>query len=233
MTVKGRRSQDGCIILFVKYPEPGKVKQRLTPPLPSEVASELYRNFILDHLITLGRLSVTLRIYFTPASSEQQFRTLLGEERSLLPQEGADLGERMKNAFLDVFSEGFERAVLMGSDLPDLPGRIIRDALLSLDTYGSVVGPSQDGGYYLIGFRKSTFTPEAFDSMPWSTDTVLESTLYILDQHHRTVYMLEYWNDIDTFENLKSLLHRSANSTFAHSHTMRYLDRFRDTFPYW
>ena len=100
MTVKGRRSQEGCIILFVKYPEPGKAKQRLTPPLPSEVAPELYRNFILDHLITLGRLSVTLRIYFTPASSEQRFRTLLGEERSLLPQEGADLGERMKkNAY--------------------------------------------------------------------------------------------------------------------------------------
>ena len=233
MTVKGRKSQDGCIILFVKYPEPGLVKRRLTPPLPSEVAAELYRNFILDHLVTLERLSVTLRIYFTPASSEVRFRQWLGEERSFLPQEGGDLGERMKNAFLDVFSEGFERAVLIGSDLPDLPGLIIRDSLLSLDTYGSVVGPSQDGGYYLIGFRNSTFTHEVFDSVPWSTDTVLDSTLTILAHHLRTVYMLEYWNDVDTFSDLKALLHRSTTSGFSQSNTMEFLHRFRDTFPYW
>ena len=233
MKVKGRTSGDGCIILFVKYPEPGRVKHRLTPPFPSEVAAELYRNFILDHLITLGRLSVPLRIYFTPASSEAQFRQWLGNDRTYVPQEGGDLGERMKNAFLDVFSEGFERAVLMGSDLPDLPGRIIRDSLLSLDTYDSVVGPSQDGGYYLIGFRDSTFTHEVLDSIPWSTDTVLDSTLSILVRLRRTTYMLEYWNDVDTFSDLRELLHRGDTTRFRNSHTMHFLERFRDTFPYW
>jgi glycosyltransferase A (GT-A) superfamily protein (DUF2064 family) len=121
----------------------------------------------------------------------------------------------------------------MGSDLPDLPGGIIRDALLSLDSFDSVIGPSKDGGYYLIGFKETTFTPEVFGPLPWGTDAVLGKTLRILEEQGRTAHLLACWNDVDTFSDLKDLLLRSDSTGFSHSYTMEFLSRFRDTFPYW
>lgn len=214
----------GCVILFVKYPEPGRVKTRLTPPLTPDKASELYRNFVLDQLDTLDALPFPTLIFFSPSSAEHQFREWLGAGRSYFQQAAEeDLGTRMKEAFRTAFSNGFDQAVLIGSDVPDLPAAILEEANTSLESYDTVLGPSTDGGYYLIGFRKEAFLPEAFDGIDWSTGSVFLQTLEILVNHKRSVHTLSEMRDIDTIEDLSELLKEVVSPDFSQSHTMRFI----------
>lgn len=155
--------KDRCLILFVKYPEKGKVKSRLAQSWTDDLAAGLYENFVNDMIVTLEKGSFSLRIYFHPPEKEEEVKKLWGEKYQYAAQRGADLGERMKNAFLQEFAAGFQMVVLIGSDCPDLPVDIIAESFRVLENKtGSVIGPAADGGYYLIGFRKDTFCPEIF-----------------------------------------------------------------------
>jgi rSAM/selenodomain-associated transferase 1 len=214
---------DSCVLLFVKYPAPGKVKTRLAKKLGAERAAQVYRNFVLDILDTLQRLDVKLRIFFEPADALDGLRQWLGEDYSYIVQSGGNLGKRMKNAFLYGFAEGFSRLVLIGSDLPDLPADFISLGLEALDTHDAVLGPSSDGGYYLIGFSKEDFLPEAFDNVAWGTDRVFAHTVKMFKRHRRRLYVLPRWHDVDTLEDLKSLVARSRNTNFRNSRTFSFL----------
>ena len=129
----------------------------------------------------------------------------LGPEYRYLPQRGRDLGERMKNGFLDTFTRGFEKVVLIGSDIPDLPLSFVEEAFTSLSEMDAVIGPSFDGGYYLIGFTKGAFLPRVFEGIAWGTEKVFKSTIQILTDEKRKLYVLPRWRDIDTIEDLKDL----------------------------
>ncbi len=212
-----------CILFFVKYPAPGKVKTRLAKDLGLAVATELYRNFALDILATLQNLNINFKIVFAPADSKDQFQQWLGKEYSYIPQAGQHLGQRMKNAFVQAFSEGFKDVIVIGSDSPDLPEVLLRGALSVLDAHDVVIGPSSDGGYYLIGFTRNTFLPEAFERVSWSSNKVFEQTVNILKQHRQSLYLLPQWHDVDTLADLESLLQRNKNSAFSKSATMHYL----------
>lgn len=214
---------ESCVLLFVKYPAPGKVKSRLAGHLGATLAAEIYRNFVLDILDTLHKLDVNLRIFFEPAHSPSEFRQWLGEDCSYVVQSGGNLGKRMKNAFSYGFGEGFSRVVLIGSDLPDLPGDFIALGLEALDTHDAVLGPSSDGGYYLIGFSKQTFLPEAFDNIAWGTNRVFTHTVRMLKRHHRKLLALPRWHDVDTLEDLKALVARSRSTNFRNSRTLSFL----------
>jgi len=95
--------------------------------------------------------------------------------------------------------------VLVGSDIPDLPLEFIEEAFTSLEEKDVVIGPSLDGGYYLIGFKDKKFSPQAFKGIPWSTERVFEETMKILKHEGLTVHALKPQRDIDTVEDLKSL----------------------------
>ena len=113
-------------------------------------------------------------IFLSPQEKETEIKKLFGNDHEYRPQRGTDLGARMKNAFTDCFSEGFKSVVLIGSDFPDLPLKIIEDAFAALDSSSdAVIGPAADGGYYLIGFRYDTFLPAIFEGLIWSTPLVL------------------------------------------------------------
>ena len=146
-----------------------------------------------------------------------------------LPQRGEDLGARMAHCFHEAFSKGFHRVVLIGSDLPDLPAEIIDEAFTSLEKIDSVIGPAYDGGYYLIGFNKGSFTPEVFSGIEWSTETVLQKTLDILKNQKRTVHHLPRWGDIDTLEDLKQFVERNEATPIC-QRTMDYLKK-NNIFP--
>jgi glycosyltransferase A (GT-A) superfamily protein (DUF2064 family) len=133
----------------------------------------------------------------------------------------------MKNAFFEVFSKGYQNTILIGSDSPDLPGTLIEEAFLSLRDHGAVIGPSLDGGYYLIGFRADTFLPEVFDRMPWSTPDVFTRTVGIFQKKDFLIHILPQWRDVDTFDDLKALYVISRGSSFAGSATMRYIEKNR------
>ena len=214
------RDNKSCILFFVKDPVPGRVKTRLAEQFGPDAAAQLYRNFVTDILATLRSLGVNVRIVFTPADSKERFQQWLGEEYSYLAQAGRDLGQRMKNALSQAFSEGLDRVVVIGSDSPDLPGKYLELAFGALDTNDVVIGPSSDGGYYLIGFTGNTFLPEAFEQISWSSDKVLAQTVKIVKQHEHSLYLLPQWHDVDTLSDVKSFLRRNENSRFTKSAAM-------------
>ena len=118
--------QNRCLIVFVKYPQPGQVKSRLANDFDGDFAADLYGAFVLDILDSVAEGDWQLRIHFYPPEKETEIKKMFGNDHEYRPQRGADLGARMKNAFDDCFSGGFKSVVLIGSDIPDLPSEINR-----------------------------------------------------------------------------------------------------------
>jgi uncharacterized protein len=211
--------ENHCIVIFVRYPEKGAVKSRLVPALDEGLIVALYESFVVDLLATLGKSGHPFRIAFTPADRGEEIFRRFGR-RDGFPQTGADLGQRMKNAFRRCFSDGFASVVLIGSDIPDLPSEFFTEAFAALERRGAVIGPAADGGYYLIGFREETFVPEVFEGIAWSTEGVFAETLERLIRAGGGVHRLPSRRDVDTPEDLRDLVRRNRNTPFAQSRTM-------------
>ncbi len=212
-----------CVLFFVKSPTSGRVKTRLARELGPANATGLYKSFVLDILAVLSGLDTNFKICFTPPEAQDALANWLGNGFSYLPQKGRDLGARMKNAFEQAFADGFDRVIIVGSDIPDLPADFIRQAFSALDTHDAVIGPSTDGGYYLIGFSKDSFVPSAFENITWGTEKVLKQTLGALNECKRKPYMLPRWHDVDDMSGLKILVERAENTGFQNSRTMAFL----------
>ena len=217
------RNKDSCILLFVKYPQKGKVKLRLSADLSEEIVQELYRCFVHDTLTTVDTIDAQLFICFSPSNAREKFQKWLGRNTQFLPQKGPDLGERMKNCFISVFTKGFRQAILIGSDSPDLPANFLQDAFEELQTHEIILGPSSDGGYYLIGFRDTSFEPSIFDDIEWGTVSVLSETLKKIQDTTHPFGLLPVWSDVDTISDLKTLIKRNRDTSFQTSQTIKYL----------
>jgi len=198
------------VLLFIKAPEKGKVKSRLSKVLGEDLALAIYKGLVQDILGTLDSGKYFFRLCFYPASSWQIVKEWLGNTYLYSPQQGNDLGERMENAMSRAFSDGMEKVLVIGSDVPELTGRIIAEAFNALDTNDAVLGPAFDGGYYLIGFNKSTFLPDIFHGIEWSTASVFSQTMGILKKSGHGVHILTKLTDIDTFEDLQSFLAKNT-----------------------
>lgn len=196
------RVEDHCVLFFVKNPEKIKVKTRLASAIGDNAAVKLYKRFLLEMLSTLNRGTFLFYICFHPEDSLDDLKNWLGEDYLYTPQIGENLGEKMKNAFLEAFSSKLRRVLLVGSDIPDLPLEFIEEGFKSLDDKDAVIGPSMDGGYYLIGFTDKTFLPGAFDRIPWGTDRVFDETMRILENQKLTVHKLQPLRDMDTVKDL-------------------------------
>jgi rSAM/selenodomain-associated transferase 1 len=201
-------SNTSLVILFVKTPVKGRVKTRLARDLEGDIVLRLYESMVLDTVGMLKNSGFPFRICVSPPDGVEEARTWLGTDYAFMPQTGDDLGERMEQAFVRVFSEGFREAVLIGSDIPGLSSGIVREAFASLSGHDAVIGPANDGGYYLIGFTRRAFCPEIFHSMPWSTPAVFGETLGRLASASRRVHVLPECIDVDTREDLITLLQR-------------------------
>ena len=213
------RDSENCVLFFVKYPVAGQVKTRLAEQLGPDAAVDLYRSFVTDSLTALENLDAHLKIAIYPPDSESRFKQWLGEKYCYIPQIGSDLGQRMKNAFRRTFSEGFNKVVVIGSDSPDLPAEYLELAFGALDTNNVVIGPSSDGGYYLIGFTKDKFLPEVFNRIRWSTEKVFEQTTNTLKNYKLKLYLLPLWHDVDTSADLDELIERNRRTAFSQSKT--------------
>jgi rSAM/selenodomain-associated transferase 1 len=122
---------------------------------------------------------------------------------TLLVQQGYDLGERMEQTFRHLAAQGFRRRIIIGTDSPTLPLTIIQEAFRQLEDHNLVLGPSHDGGYYLIGL--SSEIPPIFNGIPWGTQQVLTQTLQRINESAIPMYLLPFWYDVDTFEDLSFL----------------------------
>jgi uncharacterized protein len=191
-----------ALILFAKYPRPGSVKTRLTPPFTPEEAAALYRCMLLDTIAATGRLDAIDRYLFYVADPDaaDYFRTAAGG-MICLPQCDGDLGARMADAFRQLFGKGYREVAIIGSDAPDLPERFITGAFQRLeDGADAVFGPTGDGGYYLLGMQK--LQEGLFRNVPWSSDDVLRTSMSIAEAAGLTIDLLPLWHDLDTVEDL-------------------------------
>jgi hypothetical protein len=194
---------DRCLLFFIKYPEKGQVKTRLAASIGDERALKLYKRFLLNILSTLNKGTFLFYLCFYPADALESVRKWLGQDYLYMPQQGVDLGERMKNGFMEAFAMNFKRVALIGSDIPGLPLEFIDEAFASLKEKDVVIGPSLDGGYYLVGFSHEKFSPQAFKGIPWSTERVFEETMKILEREGLTVHTLKPLRDIDKMDDLR------------------------------
>jgi len=217
---------DRCLLFFMKNPERGRVKSRLATAVGTRTARMLYRNFILDMLSSLQEKGFPLMICFHPEHALHDVQKTIGQAFRFQPQKGNDLGQRMEHCFRSAFSQDFHRVVVIGSDIPDLPAQIVDDSFSALTSYDSVIGPSFDGGYYLIGFQRSRFLPDVFTGIHWGTHEVAKETIDTLNRYDTTTHMLPKWNDIDTPEDLRRLYHKNKNSPFC-PRTIAYLRRIK------
>jgi rSAM/selenodomain-associated transferase 1 len=218
---------DNCVLVFAKSPENGDVKTRLADDIGSDHAVEFYKCCVEDTLTWMKGLNVHFKFYYWPPDAAESLLDWLGSGLEYAAQQGDDLGEKMKNAFKDTFENDFEKVLIVGSDSPDLPVEFINTAFDELDRHGVVIGPSSDGGYYLIGFKKQSYCPEVFDDILWSSSGVLEKTLEVLERQQRRVYLLPEWHDVDTLADLKDMLSRNRKTAFKNSKTFACLNSFK------
>ncbi|MCU0599664.1 MAG: TIGR04282 family arsenosugar biosynthesis glycosyltransferase [Desulfobacterales bacterium] len=212
-----------AIILFIKAPIPGKVKKRLAASIGSVHAMGLYKCFVKDITRTAMQTGFHLKIFYHPPENFDLICKMFENDHVYHPQSGQDLGEKMANAFCEVFAEKHNRAVLIGSDIPDLPEKLITKAMTELGNHDAVIGPSHDGGYYLIGFRSDTFTADIFKDISWSTDAVCSETTRKLYEKKLSVHLLPIWRDVDTYADLMDLADSLRNSISSADTTHSYL----------
>lgn len=203
---------DRCLLFFIKNPQKGQVKTRLASAIGGEMAVRLYKRFLLELLSTLNKGTFLFYLCVYPVDALEGLKTWLGEDYLYMPQQGENLGERMKNAFIEALAMNFKRIVLIGSDIPSLPLEFIEEAFISLEKKDVVIGPSVDGGYYLIGFRDSKFSPRPFKGIPWSTDRVFEETMKVLEHESLMIHTLKTLRDIDTIQDLRNYRRRPTHS---------------------
>ena len=190
-----------CLLVFAKRPEPGRVKTRLTALLSPGEAAALYEAFLLDALdayAQMGRTDgVDVRVHVAPRPGDPDgFTDLVPRGVAAHRQRGDGLGQRMHHAFLDAFAAGYERVAVVGTDHPTLPVDFVRMACELLRTPRRVVlGPSEDGGYYLMGLNE--LYAELFD-MDYSHSGVFDDTLAAAARTPAEPVVLPPWYDVDT-----------------------------------
>lgn len=197
---------DNALAIMAKAPIAGTVKTRLVPPLTHAQAAELSRALLVDQLEHLNALGFAdLYVAFTPGHAFPVIGEIMPPKFRCFPQRGEDLGARMSAIFDELMARGYRNVVLIGGDLPPLPLSYLEQAfeILATQSEGVVLGPSRDGGYYLVGMNRRV--PQIFERMMWSHDRVLAQTLTRLAALRIDSELLPGWFDIDTVDDLRRL----------------------------
>ncbi|UCF13733.1 MAG: TIGR04282 family arsenosugar biosynthesis glycosyltransferase [Thermoplasmatales archaeon] len=220
------KKENNGILLFVKCPEIGKVKSRMATSISIKKVAKIYSFFVEDTLDRLKETSYDIIICYYPDEAINKFKNWLGSDYSYMPQKGINLGERLKKGFEKGFQQDFTKLIALGSDSPDLYISIIDDAFENLDKFDTIIGPCEDGGYYLLGFSKQSFFPGVFDKIPWSSEKVFERSIKALSKANQKVFILPLWNDVDTIDDLFNLYKKNQNTDFKNSKTMNYISKY-------
>ncbi len=216
-----------AVAIVAKAPRPGAVKTRLCPPLRPREAAALARCFLRDKIAQVGGLTgVTPVVAFTPAGERPLFERL-AVGFTLVPQRGADLGSRLRSLLATLLRRRHRAVLAIDSDTPTLPPTLLQRAvdLAASGDVDLVLGPAEDGGYYLIGVRADH--PALFHEIPWSTPSVLETTLTRAREAGLRIACLPAWFDVDTPEDLARLRTALRDTPHAAPLTSRLLTRPR------
>jgi len=196
------KNKDNAVILFARDPILGQVKTRLSPSLDDETILKLYTCFVEDSLEKIRQVdNAKCFVGISPDNHSGFFEGIESLGMNLFTQQGKDLGDKMRQAFVDRFAEGYKKVVIIGSDSPSLPVSYINKALASEKDL--VLGPSTDGGYYLIAM--SGKVSEVFSGVAWGTKHVLDETLKKIKGERASLELLPIWYDVDSPDDLKFL----------------------------
>lgn len=190
---------NSLLLIFTRNPELGKCKTRLAAKVGDTAALDIYE-FLLQHTVSFTKnLAVEKWVFY----SEEIWENDIWDNSTYTKkvQQGPDLGMRMLNAFEQGFKAGFEKIIIIGSDMYQLSQTDMEEAFSRLDDHDVVLGPAEDGGYYLLGM--TALKKEVFQDKTWGTDTVLSNTLQ--DLRSESVFMLPEKNDVDHYEDIKDI----------------------------
>jgi rSAM/selenodomain-associated transferase 1 len=188
-----------ALIIFTRNPELGKVKTRLAKSVGDESALKIYK-FLLRHTVEITKdLNVDKYVFYSETIYKDDIWDPDIYRKKL--QNGNDLGEKMENAFSEILGMGYEKAIIIGSDIYDLNKKDIESAYSALQTSQFVIGPAHDGGYYLLGMKE--LHNKIFKNKAWGTDAVLKKTLEDLEDEKYV--LLEERNDVDYYEDIKNV----------------------------
>lgn len=213
-----------AIICFTRVPIPGKTKTRLIPLLGGERCSELHTAFLRDIARECDAVDAELFVAHTPEDNPTPLHDIFPRCRDFFPQLGDDLGARMSNAITHVLSLGFDTCVLIGTDLPLLTAEHLRAAFSALEHADMTLGPTSDGGYYLIGLRRPCSA--VFQGQQYSTSSVFENTISAAAAAGLSYAAAPLCDDVDTPENLRILWNTISQRD---SYTARYLRTLIDS----
>jgi len=185
------------ILIFTRNPELGKCKTRLAKTIGDENALTIYKILLQHTADVIEQIDCDKAVYYSVKVRDNDIwdNTIYQKHQ----QHGNNLGLRMQNAFNNSFKVGYEKVLIVGSDLYDLKPKYIQEAFDNLDNHDVTIGPAEDGGYYLLGMK--TLHPNIFENKDWGTETVRKDTLN--DLKNKSVFLLEELNDIDLYEDLK------------------------------
>lgn len=192
-----------CLIVFAKEPVRGKVKTRLNGYLSGEECLNLYKAFLKDTIELAKKIKCENKILAYDSSKSPELLKEFSGKFSLYKQKGRNLGHRMHNAFEYATKRKADKIIIIGSDTPTLPVSFIERAFEHLDRFDVVLGPSRDGGYYLIGLKKPCLG--IFRGIKWSTESVLKNTTRNIQNLKKNIVLLEEWYDVDERRSLMRL----------------------------
>ncbi len=192
-----------ALLVFAKAPVPGTVKTRLCPPLTPRSAALLYRAMLRDTTRTAGASGCDTFFCYSPRGSKTLLRTVVGEQR-LVWQGIGDLGARLARCFQRAFAAGYRKVIAIGADSPTLPVERIARAARKLDKADLVIGPADDGGYYLIGLAR--WVPNLFQAIPWSTGDVVSTTIARARARRLRWSLIDPLHDVDAPSDLRVLI---------------------------
>ena len=216
-------SSRNALIVFTREPEPGKTKTRLIPYFSAEKCAELHRCMLKDIRGEMKKADADIIVSYTGGNEGTEFlRRTFGRNTIFIPQNGDDIGARMQNAISEALKLGYDKAVLIGTDIPELEAETIDAAFAMLDVCDVVMGPTEDGGYYLIGMKVTR--PEAFNVRLYGVDTVFNETVTALRAAGINVGFVDEYSDIDIPEDIAGFRRRMREDAgIRSSNTGRFL----------
>lgn len=218
-----------ALIIFTRVPIPGQTKTRLMPFLNGEECAKLHTCFIRDAYAKAKKAGADILVYYTPEEEKELLLQVFGEEVNAFPQHGDDLGQRMKRAIDDVLHMGYEKVLLIGTDIPHVRTETFEQAFADLELNEIVIHPTLDGGYYLIGMKKE------YDSIwkvkRYGTNTVIHDTLQHMTAEGLKVAVGHTYYDIDDKNDLQQLYNDIQKGVVKDCpNTEKYMENFYERF---
>lgn len=208
-----------AVVLMAKQPQAGKTKTRLCPPFSPEEAAELYEALLKDTLALAGGLEgIQMAVAISPPESLGYFEQIAPPGTLMLQVQGVTIGVCLEQSLRALLNLGYQKVLALNTDGPSLPREYLLQAVHLLDAHDLVLGPSEDGGYYLVGIKKRH--PTIFENIPWSTGAVLARTLEQAEKLRLRAALTPPWYDVDSPADAKRLqaeINRQPDAMLRHT----------------